>query len=527
MCAHNLTETNRKPSLPSIKKNSDLYPYLGQLFIFGFQGKEPEGDVLKYYAQEKISGLVFFSRNIKNLKELKQSISLFKSRLPLKPFFAVDQEGGVVVRLAKGLQVPPGNMAIAASGKKNNAFQAGVNTGIDLKDLGFNINFAPVMDIDLCGNPCIGARAFSDKASIVKKYGVQYIEGLQSCGISATAKHFPGYGHCSVDPHLDLPTLTKNRAELEKNELIPFRAAIEKKVDLVMTTHMVLPEIDDRIVTFSSRIVDGLLKKELGFAGVVISDDLEMGALNEDENIGELALQSIISGHDIVLICHSFAMQKKALNYIKQAYRKGLLPHYRVWDALNRIFKLKRKQLFKKDDKLPTYDTQLSLKVGRQGLLLHGQSSRIPLSAKEKYILVIVKYKHLTLVEDEKFFNGKEYLINSLEESGIPIEVFKMAPKPTKKELCTLESRCNKGQICIFLSYNAHLEEKQQQAIRLCQRKSRDLILVSLRNPYDLKNFSYIPTRIATFGFRKENYLALADLLLGKRKASGKLPVAL
>ena len=223
-------------------------------------------------------------------------------------FIAIDQEGGVVSRLGSDAAVIPSAMAIAATGDTNNAYEAGLITGRELMAMGVNMNLAPDMDVNSNPrNPVIGVRSYGDTAETVSSFRGSNIWGLQDSGVLCTAKHFPGHGDTAVDSHLGLPCVDKTLEELRDCELKPFQAAIPAGVSAVMTSHILFPRLepDGLPATMSRRIITDLLKKELGFSGLVLSDCMMMNAIQGHFGTVNGCLMAAKAGVDLIFISHS------------------------------------------------------------------------------------------------------------------------------------------------------------------------------------------------------------------------------
>jgi len=266
-----------------------------------------------------------------------------RSNLPL--LLGADQEGGRVTRLPGGLANFPPNKQI---GKVNNpefSYKVGTLLGEELKGFGLNLDFAPVLDINSNpNNPVIGDRSFGNNAEIVSKLGIQTMKGIQSQNVIPTIKHFPGHGDTSVDSHLELPIVNKSLKELKKLELIPFERAIDDGADVVMVAHILLPELDKtNPASMSKAVMTDLLRKQLHFEGVIITDDMTMGAITEHFDIGKAAVESVKAGSDIILVGHDYNNVVKITSSLKTAIQSGEISEQRLNESLERIIELKRK----------------------------------------------------------------------------------------------------------------------------------------------------------------------------------------
>lgn len=323
---------------------------IGQMVMVGFEGPELTPSDEEFIGRYEIGNVIFLGRNIVDLAQaesLTHRLQEIASRRRHRVGFllSIDQEGGVVARLTKGTTVLPGNMALGAIGSEEWASKASEVTADEMMALGFNMNLAPVLDINNNpDNPGIGVRSFGEDVSLVTRLGVASIEACQSLGVVATAKHFPGKGDVTVDSHLDLPTVAHSRERLENFEFAPFDAAIRAGVGAVMTAHVFFPAVEpepDLPATLSRNVLTGLLREELGFEGVLITDDLFMGAIVKRYSIGEAAVRALVAGADIALLCHGRAEQAAAIEAILDAARVGKISRERVDESVGRILRLK------------------------------------------------------------------------------------------------------------------------------------------------------------------------------------------
>ncbi|WP_446936493.1 beta-N-acetylhexosaminidase [Lysinibacillus fusiformis] len=324
---------------------------LGQMMFAGVSGTSLQQETKSLIRDYKIGGLILYANN---LETPQQTVSLMNdlmtangtNRLPL--FLGTDQEGGKVVRLPGPLKNFPTNQKIGQINQPQFSYEIGKLLGEQLKAFGFNLDFAPVMDVNSNpNNPIIGDRSFSNKPDIVSQLGIQTMQGLESQQVIPVIKHFPGHGDTSVDSHLELPKVSKSLDDLNKQELIPFKAAIDKGVDVVMVGHILLPKIDQQFPSsMSKEIITGLLRNQLGFDGVVMTDDMTMKAITNHFSIGQAAVDSVKAGNDIILIAHEFANVTTAIDALKAAVKNGKISEQQINDSVRRIIQLKEKYQF-------------------------------------------------------------------------------------------------------------------------------------------------------------------------------------
>ncbi len=320
---------------------------LGQLFLFGFEGLEPNSHIVRMIGQHGIGGVILFSRNIRDPRQTARLIQSLQAASETSLFIGIDEEGGRVSRLCAPFTAYPGNRAMGLSGSPELAYDFGQALAEELSAVGINLDFAPVLDVDTRpDNPVIGTRAFGDDPEQVAALGCALIRGLQDNGVLACGKHFPGHGDTALDSHHDLPRVPHGEARLRQIEMVPFARAIAGGVETIMTAHVVYTGIDpDRPATLSPRIIQRMLREELGFNGVVFSDDLEMKAVAAPWGIEQSCVLALQAGVDILTICHNPVQQEKGLQAVRRAVEEGDVSRERIEAALGRVLDLKRRRL--------------------------------------------------------------------------------------------------------------------------------------------------------------------------------------
>jgi beta-N-acetylhexosaminidase len=323
--------------------------HAGQLAIAGFAGQSIPHD-LKLLAREfDLGGVIFFARNIDSpdqVAELSREAQELARELPL--WVSVDQEGGRVARLKTPFTTWPPMATLGRSADEQLAERFARALAAELKAVGITMDYTPVLDVHTNpSNPVIGDRSLADRAEEVARLGSAIIRTLQGEGIAASGKHFPGHGDTSVDSHFELPLIEHAPDRLDAVELVPFKAAITAGVASIMTAHILIPALDpERPGTLSRRIVTELLKDELGYDGLVLSDDLEMKAISGRYGIPEATVMAIGAGCDAVLMCGADqAVQFEALESVIRAVEDGSLPLKRAEDALARHRRVKERFL--------------------------------------------------------------------------------------------------------------------------------------------------------------------------------------
>ncbi|OWA35249.1 beta-N-acetylhexosaminidase [Saccharibacillus sp. O16] len=322
---------------------------IGQMVIAGLEGRslrEADRALIRDYG---IGGVIFYANNVQSAAQTKQftrEVSAANPRSDVPLFISVDQEGGRVARL-KGVDKIP---TAAAIGKKNDANYArsiGEKLGQQLRSQGFNLDYAPVLDVNSNpDNPVIGDRSYGTTANQVVSTALPVMEGLESQQVIPVVKHFPGHGDTSVDSHIALPVVNKSLEQLEKLELIPFKKAIAEGADVVMIAHILLPKLDQQVPSSMSKaVITDLLRGKLGFKGVVMTDDMTMGAIANNYGLGEAAVRSVQAGSDIILVAHGADDAIETIQAIKNAVKSGKISEQRINESVTRILALKQKYL--------------------------------------------------------------------------------------------------------------------------------------------------------------------------------------
>lgn len=325
---------------------------VGQFLMIGFKGRSLNQKTKELIKNFYIGGVILFEDNLADqhqttslCRELQEISKSFPDKIPL--FIAVDQEGGRVSRLKDFIPPFPSARLLGKIGSIDLVKSYFKRAARELKLVGINMNLAPVLDIDTNQkNPIIGDRSFGKEPDIVVKMGLAAVEALHKEGIITTAKHFPGHGDTAKDSHLTLPKLNHNLIRLKNIELKPFIAAIHHLVDAIMTAHVVYKGIDPEYpATLSKKIIYDLLRKELKFKGVVISDDLVMKGITESYNIEEAAVLAKNAGIDILLISQHSKNQLKVFERLISSIEKKEIPLRIIDKSLKRILKLKERYL--------------------------------------------------------------------------------------------------------------------------------------------------------------------------------------
>lgn len=503
---------------------------VGQLIIVGFEGKQVNKAIKAHIGQRFVGGIALFGRNIQSLQqvvrltnELQRLAQMTKHQIPL--IIAIDQEGGWVTRLKKGATILPGNMALGAIGSTELAERAGELTAVELAAVGINLNFAPVMDVN--NNPCnpvIDRRSFGESPEVVSRLGAAYIKGLQrNKDVLATAKHFPGHGDTTVDSHTDLPTVRHDLNRVRAIELKPFHAAIKAGVAAIMTAHIVYPALDaNRPATLSPAILTDLLREELGFDGLIITDDMEMKAIDDRYHAGEAAVMAVEAGADMVLAPWTLAKQIEIYNALLSAVKHRRISKTRLDQSVKRILKSKGAcgafdRRFVDVSAVPKIlgnqsHKQLAQTIASQAITIVQNRNRIlPLKLKKESTVLIVG-SSTTLFNLFRNRHGKST------EVRIP------GRPDIKQILPQLIYQAKNANVVVAGVMNHRQAELVHQ---LSAATQTPIIVIAFGSPYVLRRCPDVPASLAAYDGHYASVRGAVEVILGEIEAQGKLPIRL
>jgi len=312
---------------------------VASLLCVGFHGTTPSPEVLELI-QRGVGGVILFTRNVESAEQVAELTAALKRAAGRPLLVSIDQEGGRVARLRAphGFTELPPMRALGETGDAALAFDTGALLGRELRAVGIDQDYAPVVDVDTNPlNPVIGDRSLSRHPAEVGRLGAALARGLQSMGVAACAKHFPGHGDTAQDSHHDLPRLAHALDRLRAVELPPFTALARAGVAAVMTAHVIFEPLDATRPATLSPAVMRLLRDECGFTGCCVSDDLEMKAITAHFDLGDVAPDAVAAGVDQLLVCHTAAVQHRAIDLVREAVGAGRIPRQRLEEAKARV----------------------------------------------------------------------------------------------------------------------------------------------------------------------------------------------
>lgn len=463
------------------------------------------------------AGILLLSRNIRTPAQTRALIRELQDRLGRRLLFAVDHEGGWVLRFSTGLTAFPGNAALGRSRDPALAGKVGARMARELRALGIGLNLAPVLDV--LGeryNPGIGIRSFGSEPRLAGSLGAAFIRSHQAAGVGACAKHFPGKGAATIDAHVSLPTIRLDRRRLSRRHLPPFRSAIAAGVDCVMTSHVVMPALDPSgdMATFSSPIVDGLLRRKLGFRGVTVSDDLCMGAVTERFPVPEAAAAAIEAGHDLVIVSNGSTLQRETCE------RLSLVEGGRLRTARRRVERLMGRRCRPASGPLPRPDRRLPARIAEAAVetVQRGEAS-LPLSFPAgKRPEIAVLWPDLREVADRFTFEGGpgaplRRLRQRLSAWPARLRYLRtpiLGPGPSRD----LVSRARRADMTLLFCFEALRFPGQRRTLAAAKRLPADrLVALLLRSPLDRMLLGPRVTALTAHGYRDSQIAALLKAL--------------
>lgn len=554
-------------SYPLELKQMTLREKIGQMLLCGFHGTEAAGDVDAFLRRYPVGGVIYFARNVESPEQVErlsmglQQIAEDSGNVPL--WISIDQEGGMVARITEGIALMPGQMAIAAAGSIDDAYQAAYISGLELRSMGINMNFAPVLDVNNnAANPVIGVRSFGESPQSVAEYGARTVAGIQDAGIAATAKHFPGHGDTDTDSHLDLPVITHDRDRVERVELIPFRAAITAGVDAMMSAHIYFPALEpERLpVTLSRSVLSGLLRKELGYEGMIVTDCMEMDAIAANYGTVDAAVMAVEAGADLVLISHTAHLQAEAYEALVAAVQSGRISETRINESVTRLLRYKAKHgllaygigpddhevcggvanflspemsnhpaPFKRTDCNHVLHQEVARRISENSItLVRDQLNMLPL--RQERALVITVATSVTTIADERLIQAVT-LGSALSRYGLDVVDLTVTPEEVAISSARLLQAAEAEDIrqIVVGTYNASSPSGDPQCRLLgwLQRLGKPLAVVALRSPYDLLMLPDVQVYVAAYESRPLAMESVARALVGRIPFAGKLPVTI
>lgn len=525
---------------------------VGQLFIIHAYGKTPTDvdyedinlknnrggknfkEIIENY---HIGGVIYFNwtdnigvpidtGQVNGLSNGLQEIAMDQNNaIPL--MIATDQEGGIVQRVLQPGTVFPGNMALGAIGSEEYAFETARILGNELQSLGINTDFAPSLDVNMnAENPVIGVRSFGEDPDLVSDLGIAQIQGFQSQNVIASAKHFPGHGDTATDSHTGLPVIDHDLDTLHEIDLKPFKGAIDAGIDSIMTAHIEVPVLDDSGLpaTLSEPILTGLLREELGYEGLIVTDSLDMEGVNDIYPVDEVPVEALKAGADILLNPPDV---EAAYNGVLDAVQSGEMSEERLDASVYRILSEKMdKHLFED----PYTDPSEIENVGTEEHL------QVADEIAEKSVTLVQNKGDILPLEAESagsiFITGPgqaqpNALMECLNEKEFNVDSFSTDTSPTERQIESAVEQAEEADKVIVTTYTAHTNEAQQDLVKALMATDVPVIVAALGNPYDLNAFPDVDAYMNTYSYLDVSIPALGNVIAGDTNPFGVLPVSI
>lgn len=549
----------------SLLRHMTLEEKVGQLFVvevFGqdadtvspvmaarnqaLYGVDTPAEVIDKY---KPGGVIYFDarRGPDNLHNPRQIATLSNGlqevatsqRQPIPLLISTDQEGGsLVFRLVAPATAMPGNMALGAGRSAEDAHRSAEVIGTELAVVGINQDLAPVADVNVNpANPVIGIRSVGEDPDLVSELVAAQVNGYHDGGVASVAKHFPGHGDTSTDSHFGLPEVTHTREELEEIDLPPFEAAIDAGVDSIMTAHVVLRSVDPSGVpaTMSEPILTGLLREELGYDGLIITDALDMGGATATFPHDVAPVQALKAGADQLLLPPEFDV---AYNAVLDAFRSGEISMKRLDESVYRILRLKMKRgLF--DNPLVDVDNAEKV-VGTPDHLADEQeiTDRTTTLVKNDAGLLPLSYAQRDVLVTGWGVTTTATLGNAISQRGQDVQVLETGITPSSSRINQAVALARTSDLVVVSTNNAASVNvstgqptpsaaAQQALVNALLATGTPVIVSGMRNPYDISYLTEAPTYLATYGYTAAQLEALTRVLFGEVNPTGKLPVTI
>ncbi len=484
---------------------------VGQLLMVSFHGDTVNEGAKTLIQEVQVGGFIYYNwanglHTPEQVDTLSRDLQTVAKNNGIPLFIAVDQEGGIINRISNGRTLFPGNRALGETRDPNLAKLSAKAIGDELKSIGINMNFAPVVDININPrNPVIGIRSFGDNPETVTIFSKKALQGYKQANIIACLKHFPGHGDVEIDSHNDLPILHKSLDELEQTELLPFKK-LAQTADMIMTAHILAPALDkDNCSTLSEKALT-YLRKKIGFEGIIITDSLVMqGVLKHGHSIDEVAIQAVNAGCDIILLGgRQLIGENKSLELTVEdiqrihssliaGVKSGRILEARIDDAVQKILKLKKRYLNSTATTCPNLDEheKLAQKIASLALTSSSKKERFsdifPLNQKK--IVTICPHILLdSITKTDLQTLGKTHELLLFNNSD-----------PTLEEIETAKKGVQVADIVLIFSYSAWKNPSQIELINCLVDIGKPVILVVTRDPLDVTLFSKPQLIVTTF----------------------------
>ena len=514
---------------------------IGQKLLLAFEGKEASPEITSALESYRPAGITLFRHlNVEDphqVRELTKSLQRIVRDFGLPPLLiAADQEGGQLTAIGTGTTPLPGNMALGATGSTELARKAGAVLGQELAAMGVNVNYAPSCDVNINPqNPVIGIRSFGENPGMVAQLASAMIEGIQSQGVAATAKHFPGHGDTDGDSHHGLPSVPHTLEHLQQVEFPPFKAAIATDVKLIMSAHLALPAIDGPDAppaTLSRRILHGLLRTELGYNGIIMTDAMDMKAIRQGSALGEDALRAVAAGADLLLLTSNPDDQLSVYESLSSGIQNGELDEEAAIASIERILSLKHWLAGYPQPDLSVVGCAehhaVADEIAKRSItLVRDDANLLPLKLNPEQRVAAINPKPIDLTPADTSSYITPELGAALRQYHPNVDEYLISYAPESDEIVTLLERLQAYDMLIIGTLNACASPGQADFVKQALKLGIPSVVVALRLPYDLLVFPEAQAYVCTYSILEPSMRALAKALFGKISFRGRLPVTI
>ncbi len=520
----------------------ELEQAIGQKLLLSFEGKgSPQKEFLARLRRQQVGGVTLFrSLNVENPAQVRALTGALQQAAAeagqARLLVAADQEGGQLMAVGEGTTPFPGGMALGATRSADLAYKVGYAIGRELAAMGINVNYAPVCDVNV--NPysaVVGTRAFGEEPQLVAELSAAMATGIQAAGVAATAKHFPGHGDTTSDSHFGMPVLQHDEARLHRVELPPFAAAVQAGVRLVMTAHIALPALHEGVnvpATLSAPVLRGILREELGFEGVIVSDAMDMRAIRQGAGLVEDAVRAVEAGVDLLLLNHPPAEQERVYTGLVEAVQRGDLSGQEVLASAERVLRVKRwldEQTQPELNVVGCNEHQaLAGEVATEALtLVRDEAGMLPLrlDSQARIAAILPQPQDLTPADTSSYV--KPALASALRKYHAHVDEIILPLDPGDEDVASVRQRSEEYDLIVVGTINATAYGGQAALVNTLLQSGVPTLAVAMRLPYDLRAYPTAPTYICTYSVLPSALQALASALWGEVPFRGRLPVTI
>lgn len=523
--------------LPRLLTSMDDSELLGQVFLLGYAGSLPTPKIMGWITEHGLGGVKIFGWNARNIADLTESITRMQraateTRLKIPLTVATDQEGGWVRHIQGDTSITPGNMAIGATNLPEDAFKSAYYIGRELHVLGVNMNFAP--DVDILTNPhadVIGPRSFGSNPVKAGLLSVAFFKGLQSTGIIATAKHYPGHGDAAGDSHLTLPIIQASLDRIWNRDLVPYRLLVKDGLPAIMVGHLAYPKVTGNFepASLSPYFVTEILRNRIGFKGVVVTDDLLMGGVQQTGlSLAQISERALEAGDDMLMISRTPSLDSTVWTDLLTRMRRDRAFAGIVREAAARILKMKLEYL-KGPSSVPLHPSAASVakelpdskgenfffeQACRATTIVKGTGIPLNGTSGEK-ILLVGQFEQFLIQGKLRYPDAATY--------NLPYSPFYY---PREGEISRLLAVAEHYPIIIFGVANPN-SMKVLEALKPLEKKGTKIIAFSALSPVYLRHESWVSTAIAVYGMGADSFAAGFAVLRGDFPAKGTMPISM